>query len=81
MTLMEWIDSLKPQNAKGFLNQGHEARDLERLRRMAKRLEALAKRFGADIFVRCSDYTEIEQNCKGCNGPCGLCDEMNQSQP
>lgn len=52
MTLTEWVDSLKPENAKGFLNQGHEARDLERLRRMAERLEALAAFLGVAILIQ-----------------------------
>ena len=25
-----------------------------------------------------SEYSEIEQNCPGCMGPCGMCEELNQ---
>ena len=30
----------------------------------------------APLFVDGNGYTEKEQNCKGCMGPCGQCEEQ-----
>jgi len=50
-----------------------------------KRLDAYisggAKALRAQSEKQESGYTEAEEKCKGCMGPCGMCEELCPEQP
>lgn len=40
-----------------------------------------AKALRAERKKQESEYTDAEKSCKGCMGPCGMCEELSDEHP